>query len=149
MRRGQFVLGIALAAALAVGAAQARAQGTIVVEGLDPAFDDPDVETSQTQAAQVAPAGVTMRALDKVSGEIVDFTLTPSQTKQMGRIQVTLEECRFPTDNPSGDAFAYVQVRNIGEETPVFSGWMIASSPGLNGLDHARYDVWPLRCITS
>lgn len=134
---------------LAGMAAAAQAQGTIVVEGLDPAFDDPNIETFQRPEAEVAPQGVMMRALDKVSGEIVDFTLAPDQTKQMGRIQVTLEECRYPIKNPAGDAFAFVHVQNLGAEAPVFSGWMIASSPGLNGLDHARYDVWPLRCITS
>jgi len=33
-------------------------------------------------------------------------------------------------------------------DKPVFKGWMIASSPALNALDHPRYDVWVLRCIT-
>ena len=96
----------------------------------------------------VADSGVVVRALDKVSGEIVDFELMPGQTKQLGRIKVALGECRYPTLNPSGDAFAYLRVFNVGEEAPAFAGWMIASSPALNALDHARYDVWPLRCIT-
>jgi hypothetical protein len=30
---------------------------------------------------------------------------------------------------------------------PVFSGWMVASSPALSALDHPRYDVWVLNCI--
>ena len=30
-----------------------------------------------------------------------------------------------------------------------FSGWMVASSPALNALDHSRYDIWVLRCMTS
>ena len=101
------------------------------------------------QQAMVAEQGVMLRALDKVSGEVVDFELTPDQTKQLGRIQVTLVECRFPTGNPAGDAFAYLSIRNAGDTDSVFSGWMVASSPALNGLDHSRYDVWVLRCITS
>ncbi|MGB0439332.1 MAG: DUF2155 domain-containing protein [Paracoccaceae bacterium] len=32
---------------------------------------------------------------------------------------------------------------------PVFEGWIIASSPALNAMDHARYDVWVLRCNTA
>lgn len=111
---------------------------------LEPAIDEP-----QIQRASVAEQGVVLRALDKVSGELVDFNLEPDQTKQLGRIQVTLGECRFPTDNPAGDASAYLTIRNAGEDTAVFSGWMIASSPALNALDHSRYDVWVLRCITS
>lgn len=30
----------------------------------------------------------------------------------------------------------------------VFSGWMFASSPGLNGLEHSVYDVWVIDCKT-
>ena len=104
-------------------------------------------ETLRDQV-EVADQGVLLRALDKVSGEVVDFELEPGQTKQLGRILVSLEECRYPVLNPSGDAFAFVSVYNSDESQPVFSGWMIASSPALNGLDHPRYDVWPLRCVT-
>lgn len=102
---------------------------------------------SQTRV-NIADMGVTVRALDKVSGEVVDFDLEPGQTKQLGRIKVSLGECRYPAANPNGDAFAFLRVFNINDDQPVFSGWMIASSPALNALDHARYDVWPLRCIT-
>lgn len=101
------------------------------------------------QQATVADDGVMLRALDKISGEVVDFELSPGQTKQLGHIQVTLDECRYPTGNPAGDAFAYLVIRNAGDAVAVFEGWMIASSPALNGLDHARYDVWALRCITA
>lgn len=102
-----------------------------------------------SQQATIADSGVELRALDKISGEVVDFELTPGQTKQLGRIQVTLNECRYPTGNPAGDAFAFLVIRNAGETATVFEGWMIASSPALNALDHSRYDVWALRCITS
>ncbi|MEE9389082.1 MAG: DUF2155 domain-containing protein [Paracoccaceae bacterium] len=109
----------------------------------------PIVAPPTIQKATVAPGGATLRALDKVSGEVVDFDLTPGQTKQLGRIQVTLGECRFPTGNPAGDASAHLIIRNALDQSEAFSGWMIASSPALNGLDHSRYDVWVLRCITS
>lgn len=103
---------------------------------------------AMAQQASIAPNGAMLRALDKISGEVVDFDLLPGQTKQLGRIQVSLNECRFPTGNPAGDAFAYLLIRNAGDADTAFEGWMIASSPALNGLDHSRYDVWVLRCIT-
>lgn len=31
----------------------------------------------------------------------------------------------------------------------IFSGWMFASSPGLNSLEHPVYDVWVIDCKTS
>ena len=94
-------------------------------------------------------SGAALRAMDKVSGDVVDFELVPMQTHQLGRLEVALGECRYPAGNPAGDAFAYLVIRDAGAEAAVFEGWMIASSPALNALDHARYDVWVLRCITS
>ncbi len=111
---------------------------------LQPIISEPDAE-----AASIAEQGVSLRAVDKVSGEVVDFDLSPGQTKQLGYIQVTLAECRYPTENPAGDASAFLTVRNASNSDVAFSGWMMASSPALNALDHARYDVWVLRCITS
>lgn len=137
--------------ATAVFTQQAVIQSPITQEflPLDDFIQEPIVLAPQIQAATVAPDGVVLRALDKISGEVVDFELSPEQTKQLGRIQVTLSECRYPSGNPAGDATAHLIIRNSADQSRAFSGWMIASSPALNGLDHSRYDVWVLRCITS
>ncbi len=112
-----------LAAVLGTGAAQAQ--------------DD----VSQAQGAR-------LRGLDRVSGETVDLTLAVGSTVELGWLHITLGECRYPTGNPSGDAFAWLVVRERSNEVPIFEGWMIASSPALSALDHSRYDVWVLRCTT-
>ena len=122
---------------------------TIETLALDMFSNESIFQEPVIQRASTADQGALLRALDKISGAVVDFDLTPGQTKQLGRIQVTLGECRYPTGNPASDASAYLIIRNAGDEVDAFSGWMIASSPALNGLDHARYDVWVLRCITS
>lgn len=99
---------------------------------------------------EVSPSrGAVLRGLDKISGDLTDLELTSGTEARLGRIVVSVEDCRFPTANPASDAFAHVTVRSDGAEAPIFSGWMIASSPALNALDHPRYDVWVLRCITS
>ena len=99
--------------------------------------------------AEIATAqadGAVLRTLDKVSGTITDQTLLQEMTTQVGNLSVTLSECRYPIDNPAGDAFARIIIRSDKQTVPVFQGWMIASSPALSSLDHARYDVWVLRC---
>jgi len=48
--------------------------------------------------------------------------------------------------NPDGDAYAFLTIRETGRDREIFSGWMLASSPALNPLEHARYDIWVLRC---
>nr|WP_246252105.1 DUF2155 domain-containing protein [Sulfitobacter algicola] len=90
-----------------------------------------------------------LRALDKVNGTVIDIEMSQGQTRRYGLLEITMQECRFPTDDPSGNAYVLMTIREVNAEAPVFQGWMVASSPALNALDHARYDVWPLRCITS
>ena len=95
-----------------------------------------------------APTAV-LRGLDRLSGELTEFNVRVGATASHGDLFVTVQECRYPTDNPSGDAFVYLTIRDRRVENPVFEGWMIASSPALNALDHNRYDVWVIRCKTS
>ncbi len=112
---------------------------------------EPDLGTEENveQDQAATAAGAVLRGLDKVSGALLDIELTTGQTERFGRLDVTLGECRYPVGNPAGDAFAYLVIRQTGDVRPVFEGWMIASSPALNALDHPRYDVWVLRCMTS
>ncbi|MEB8388699.1 DUF2155 domain-containing protein [Rhodobacteraceae bacterium KMM 6894] len=103
--------------------------------------------TAQDQQAAVG-TGAILRGLDKVSGEVTDMVLAAGEQAAMGRITVEMGQCRYPQGDPARDAYAFVTIREEGRDEPVFSGWMIASSPALNALDHPRYDVWVLRCQT-
>ncbi|SFS04684.1 DUF2155 domain-containing protein [Yoonia litorea] len=94
------------------------------------------------------PSG-TLRVLDKLTGEVNDVTLMAGQTRRLGFLSVTVAECRYPVENPSGDAFIFVRASDLREDVDLFAGWMIASAPALNALDHPRYDIWALRCTTS
>ncbi|WP_170417894.1 DUF2155 domain-containing protein [Ruegeria atlantica] len=99
------------------------------------------------QKAQSGP-GAMLRGLDKVSGQTVDVEMRNGQTQPIFGLDVALGDCRYPADNPTGDAFAYLTIWEKGRTDQLFDGWMIATSPALNALDHARYDVWVIRCIT-
>lgn len=98
-------------------------------------------------AQQVARAnGAMLRGLDKVSGRTIDINMAVGETKTYGRLEVSLGECRYPAGNPSSDAYAQLTIRDVTQNTTVFAGWMIASSPALSALDDARYDVWVISC---
>ena len=106
------------------------------------------VLASPVQAQQLTGQadGAILRGLDKVSGTVNDVTLPVGSEVKLGFMTVNLSECRYPKNNPSGDAFAHLTITQDGYDVPAFSGWMTASSPALNPLDHSRYDVWVLRC---
>lgn len=94
-----------------------------------------------------AATGGEIRVLDKLTGEVTDLALQVDEIGQIGFLTVKLTQCRYPTSNPSGDAFVHVQVSYRND--PTFAGWILASAPALNAMDHPRYDVWALRCMTS
>jgi hypothetical protein len=98
-------------------------------------------------AAQVSPgSGAVLRGLDKIDGRVADLDLRIGTTVSFGSLDVTVAECRYPSRNPSGDAYARLAIDQGGER--IFSGWMVASSPALNALDHPRYDIWVIGCTT-
>ncbi len=100
------------------------------------------VETAQSVAAE-------LRLLDKVAGKTIDVTLQLGDAYTLGKLHIIMGECRYPVANPAGDAYAFLTILSQDRTKEYFSGWMIASSPALNALDHVRYDVWPLRCTIS
>ena len=93
--------------------------------------------------------GAELRWLDKLSGETADLELARGQSAQWGRLTIRLDSCRYPSENPGSDAFAHLTILDQQVKDPVFTGWMVASSPALSALDHPRYDVWVIRCTTS
>ena len=102
---------------------------------------------AQDQA--VSGKGAVLRGLDKVNGQTVDVQIQTGGRAEVFGLTVDLADCRYPAENPTGDAFAFLTILDTGQTNVRFQGWMIASSPALNALDHSRYDVWVLRCITS
>ena len=106
-------------------------------------------QVGQAQSSVQIADGAVLRGLDKVSGDIQDFPLRAGSSFDLGTLNVALSECRYPVDNPMGDAFAYITIFEDPLQPPVFMGWTVASSPALNPLDHRRYDVWVLRCAMS
>lgn len=147
---------------LAVVASGAAAQDSIEITPLDPADDGIGIQPLNPQggAIRVIPqeeprqvgasgTGAVLRGLDKVSGHVQDFEVAVGETARIFGLDVALGDCRYPADNPTGDAFAFLTIWETGRNDQLFDGWMVASSPALNALDHRRYDVWVLRCITS
>lgn len=107
----------------------------------------PDVRANEVKA--VSAGGVRLKGLDKVSGAVTDLDLKVGDTASVGRIEVTAGDCRYPEDNAAGEGYAWLTISDPSRDTVLFEGWMVASSPALNALDHPRYDVWVIRCTTA
>ena len=126
---------------------------------------DTNAVDGETEAQEVTPLientwiqndEATLRGLDKITGRSTDFTVTVGEPKVFGSLEITLATCfaRPPEQAPENSAFLTVssvkpmeaEAAGASEDAPLFSGWMFASSPGLNALEHSVYDVWVIAC---
>ena len=101
------------------------------------------------QANKIANGVAVFSGLDKITGRIIEFDVYINETVQFGALQVTPRACytRPPTEPQQTTSF--VEVDEITLERKVrriFTGWMFASSPGLNAVEHGVYDVWLVNC---
>lgn len=127
---------------------QVAAQEAVITSPIDGStVVIPDVAAESIRAL-TAP-GASLKVLDKMSGQAEDLSLREGETQAYGRIEISMGQCRYPEDNPTGEAFAWLTIRDPNLDKTLFEGWMIASSPALNALDHSRYDVWVIRCTTA
>jgi len=87
--------------------------------------------------------------LDKITARIITFEAEIDETVQFGSLLLTARTCytRPPTESPNTTAF--VEVEEVALDSSVsriFAGWIYASSPGLNAIEHPVYDLWLLDC---
>jgi len=106
------------------------------------------VYAQETEEVASASGGV-LRALDKISGNAVDLEIPTGASAGLGNLEITMIDCRYPVGDPAANAYAALEIIETGKPGTLFSGWMIASAPALNALEHFRYDVWIIRCTTS
>jgi hypothetical protein len=108
----------------------------------------------ETPGVRTRHSAAIIQALDKVTAETMRFEAPIGKPIRYKGLVFTVRSCE--TSAPEElvqDSIAYVQVRaepkvQSGEETShqVFSGWMFASSPGLDALEHPVYDAWLIAC---
>ncbi|MEO1198442.1 MAG: DUF2155 domain-containing protein [Pseudomonadota bacterium] len=90
--------------------------------------------------------------LDKITGRIITFDVLIDETVQFGALQVTPRVCysRPPTEPPRTNGFVEVDEVTLDNRIQrIFTGWMMADSPGLNAVEHPVYDVWLTDCKIS
>ena len=101
------------------------------------------------RADRIENPTATFAGLDKVTGRIIHFKAAIGETVQFGTLLITPRICnsRPATEAPETDSFIQVdQIKSKSKEQQIFSGWIFADSPGLNGIEHPIYDVWLTSC---
>ncbi len=102
---------------------------------------------SSQGGAQIA----VFKFLDKVTGKTALMEIPVKSVASLGSLTITVRACFStpPEEPPETKAFLEVDETREGIMHKLFSGWMFASSPGLNGLEHPVYDLWSISCKTA
>ena len=89
-----------------------------------------------------------LRTLDKITGKATDIEVRVGQMVTFGSLELVLRTCHQtpPEEPPESVAFIQIKSSTQQKEDWLFSGWMFSSSPGLNALNHAIYDIWVIEC---
>lgn len=95
-----------------------------------------------------------LRGLDKVSAQTKDFEAPVNKPVHFGTLTITVNYCRKTPPEETPEVYAFLTItdrRTNGSggaagDDEIFSGWMFASNPALNALEHPVYDVWVLDC---
>jgi len=133
-----------------------------------PASPKPVPAATSKPAAPVKPPEPTKRArysvailqaLDKVTTETMRFEVPVGQPIRYKTLIFTVRACETAaSDEIAPETAAYVVVdtqpkAQAGRAAPpgrqIYKGWMYASSPGLNPLQHPVYDAWLIACKQS
>ena len=105
--------------------------------------------TPPARADRITHPTAVFSGLDKITGRIISFEVAANETVQFGSLQITERACytRPATEAPQTITFAEVDEIDAKKQYKrIFSGWMFASSPGLNGIEHPVYDIWLTDC---
>lgn len=105
---------------------------------------------------RVRSGSAIIQALDKVTAETLRFEVPIGDSVRYKSLVFSVRACESAApDETAPESAAYVTVDSSpkpqpGRPTPptrqVFKGWMFASSPGLNPLQHPVYDAWLIAC---
>ena len=93
------------------------------------------------------------QGLDKITARIKTFKIKVGVSKTFGILDINLQKCVYskPLDEP--ESIAFIKVLDLSDKYSVtkdklsiFEGWIFASSPALNAMEHPVYDVSLISC---
>lgn len=94
---------------------------------------------------------VELQALDKITARISTLTAEVGKPSRYGTLELMVHACTFRPPTMPPEIAALIEISSVDHkglisDEPIFKGWMFASSPALNALEHPVYDVSVLDC---
>ena len=93
------------------------------------------------------------QGLDKITARIKTFEIELGKKKRFGILDIDLKKCIYSKPLKEPESIAYIKVLDKSDKYSVtkdklsiFEGWIFASSPALNAMEHPVYDVSLISC---
>lgn len=103
-------------------------------------------------AASIPGTAAMLQGLDKVTARISALEAPINKPVRFGSLEIVVRACNKRPVEETPESAAFVEIiEQLPGEAPkaLFSGWMFASSPALNPLEHPVYDIWVTDCKTA
>ena len=137
-----------------LGVTLALLSGVTMAYAQEPGTDEGLTEPVLEEAPR--PDTANLMGLNKITARTHPMRVKLDTPLRFGTLGIVVRACEKarPEDPPKTIAFLEIREYPVNEEItaepePIFSGWMLASSPGLNALEHPVYDVWLTDCTIS
>jgi len=128
---------------------------------MQPIEEPGDIYNAATDGPENLPAPIpdeegvsrvaVIRGLDKITARVTNIDAPVGVPVMFNSLEILVQTCdkRPPEETPETTAFIQVTEHRLdGTLERIFSGWMYASSPSLNPLEHSTYDIWVIDCKT-
>ena len=95
---------------------------------------------------------VVLQGLDKITARITTLTIPIDVPLRFGTLELTVNRCAFQPPEDTPENVAFITILDRGHDLsltpkPVFTGWMLASSPAVSAMEHPVYDITLLSCL--
>lgn len=141
--------GLLSAAGVALAQAPSKPAAPVQANAQTNAQPAPGEAPEIPPAAPQGGSALLLRGLDKITGRPTNITAPIGKQVKFATLTITARFCYSTPASETPETAAFVQVEDHRPDQAarkVFSGWMYASSPGLNGVEHPLYDVWVISC---
>lgn len=95
----------------------------------------------------------TFQGLDKITARIKSFSIKVGEKSRFGVLDIKLDKCIYSKPTKMPESVAFIRISDETKKTInsqnnkiIFQGWIFASSPVMNALEHPVYDVTLIRC---
>ncbi len=109
------------------------------------------LSNSSLIAKPISGNSATLKLLDKTTNKVYEKIIDIDSKIDWFTLNIKIYTCFLTPPEEIPEDYVLLEVKNNLEEndTYIYRGWMISSSPDVTPLEHPIYDLWLIKCNIS